>query len=250
MAGAVIEYDSEDPAKNGGILGPMLQPLKDAKYASIFDADGKLIELEGLDEIQAPGQMGFGKGELEAMAKQSAELMPGKDVSPGDSWDAEVKLPLGGLGNDLSLMYTLKLEGIEEIDGKSIARISITGRMKEGDEDVEQGALAVEAKKITGLMLFDIELGQPTEMSTTVELEMALPAGVPVEEGAPGKMPVSSTTVQKLIKVEALPKAETTEEKPTDGSGSEGEAAGDKKAKREARREKRKAQEKAEPEPN
>jgi hypothetical protein len=149
---------------------------------------------------------------MEAVAKQSAELMPDKDVKPGESWEADVSMPLGGLGKDLALKYAMKLEGIEERDGKQFARVSISGRMDEGIEEGEETDLAVEAKKITGMMLFDIALGQPSELRTTVEIEMGLPAGVPVEEGAPGKMPLVSTTVQKLVSVEDLPEGEETGE--------------------------------------
>ena len=67
--------------------------------------------------------------------------------------------------------------------------------------------LKTQVKEATGMMLFDIELGQPLEISTTTLLETGLPAGIPQAEGAPGKMPIKSVSVQKLIGVEDLKKA-------------------------------------------
>ena len=129
-------------------------------------------------------------------------------------------------------------------------------RWGEGREAVEEGGesvLNVEAKSVSGEMLFDIELGQPLELRTVLDLEMVVPG--PVEAGAPGKMPMKTLSVQKLLKVEDLPAkaakpSGTTEKKSTAPSGNPKPSASsrgetltpeEKKARRKARREKRKA---------
>lgn len=206
MAGIAFEFDSEDPTKPAGPLGPVLQPLADAKYEAIYGKDGALLEVLGLDKIEAPGELGvgLGKDELEAMARQASDFMPGKDVQVGETWTAEVKLPMGGLGEDEVIVYTLKLEAVEVRDDQELARVSMTGALKQR-EPAADAVLAVEAKEISGLMFFDLKLGQPREYRSTMDLEVALPAGVPVEEGAPGKMPMRTVTVQRLIEVKDLP---------------------------------------------
>lgn len=254
MQGLVMDYDSENPAKSGGILGPLLQPLADAKYDAIYNKDGTLLEMKGLDQVQAPGQMGIGKAELEAMARQSSKFLPKQDVKPGDTWQSDMELPMGALGGDLSIKYSFKLEAIEERKGRAIAKVSITGTMNDALEESGESVLNVEAKSVSGEMLFDIELGQPLELRTILDLEMVVPG--PVEAGAPGKMPMKTLSVQKLLKVEDLPakgaKASRNKEKkpaapsedPKPSATSRGETLTpeENKARRKARREKRKAE--------
>ena len=100
------------------------------------------------------------------------------------------------------------------------------------------------------MMLFDIDLGQPLELSTTTVLETGLPAGIPQAEGAPGKMPIKSVSVQKLVGVEDLKKESSgskgdsrTKPKATVPAGSKEE----KKARRKARRAKKRQADEADP---
>ena len=202
MSGIVMEYDSEDPAKSGGLIAAVLDPLAKAKFATIYSKDGKLLEMEGLESLQAASQFGFGKAELEAMTRQSAQFVPNRKVAVGETWKSEVSLPMGGLGGDLTLLYTFTLDAIEEREGKKMARISLSGKMKEDAPGEEEKVLKAEARNISGQMLFDIALGQPAEITTSIDLEMAVPDAVPKAEGAPGKMPVKSKSVQRLLKVE------------------------------------------------
>lgn len=206
MAGFDMTFDSANPGQ-GGLLDQVLQPLVDTKYAAVYGENGELLELQGMDKVQGAGQLGLGKDEIEAMARQSVKFVPNKNVEVGDTWDAEIDVPMGALGTDLTLVYTFKLEAVEDKDGKQIARVSMTGKAKE--KAAEEGAvLNVVAKNVTGTMFFDVKLGQPVEMQTTLDLEMGLPAGVPQAEGAPGKMPVKSHSVQKLVKIEDIAAAE------------------------------------------
>lgn len=247
MQGLVMEYDSADPSKGGGLLGPVLQPLTETRFAAIYDKKGQLVEIEGLDEIQGAGQLGMGKAELEAMARQSAQFLPDKEVKPGDSWKVEVDLPMGAIGGKVTINYTLKLEEIIRQEGREVARISISGKMKEADANKGEEILKIEITGATGTMLFDIELGQPLEIATTIALETGLPAGIPQAEGAPGKMPLKSISMQKLIGVEDLKELASEskgESKPKPGT--ESAVPGESKEQKRARRRERKAKRKAE----
>ncbi len=256
MQGLVMEYDSSDPSKGGGLLGTVLKPMTETKFAAIYDKKGKVVGTEGLDKVQGADQLGMGKEELEAMARQSSEFLPGKDVKPGDTWKSEVELPMGELGTKVTIDYTLKLENIVEQEGRKVARISLAGKMKAPEAGESSGpppaepVLKTQVKEATGMMLFDIDLGQPLELSTTTFLETGLPAGIPQAEGAPGKMPIKSVAVQKLVAVEDL-KGEASgskgESKAKVEPAAPGESKEEKKARRKARKAKRKA-EKAQPE--
>ncbi len=246
MQGLVMEYDSADPAKGGGLLEQVLKPLAETKFSAIYDKKGELVKTEGLDEVQGAGQLGMGKAELESMALQASSLLPGRDVKAGDTWNADVNLPMGAVGGEVDITYTLKLEEIVKKEGREMARISITGKAKQPEkgQSVEE-VLQVDVRKATGAMIFDVALGQPVEYSTTVELEMGLPAGLPQAEGAPGKMPLKTVSISKLIAVESLEKSSPAGEKgkaKPKVESTAGESPAEKKARRKARKEKRKAE--------
>jgi len=245
MQGLVMEYDSSDPSKGGGLLGTVLKPMTEIKFAAIYDKKGKVVGTEGLDEVQGADQLGMGKEELEAMARQSSEFLPGRDVKPGDTWKSEVDLPMGELGGKVTIDYTLKLENIVEQEGRKVARVSLSGKTKAAEEKEGEELLKTEVKEATGMMLFDIELGQPLEISTTTLLETGLPAGIPQAEGAPGKMPIKSVSVQRLVGVEDL-KEEASGSKGESKARVEPTAPAESKEEKRARRKARKAKRKAE----
>ena len=147
MQGLVMEFDSSDPSKGGGLLGTVLKPLTETRFAAIYDKTGKVVGTEGLDEVQGADQLGMGKEELEAMARQSSEFLPGRDVKPGDTWNSEVDLPMGELGGKVTIDYTLKLENIVEQEGRKVARVSLSGKMKVAEVPEEGEILKTEVKE-------------------------------------------------------------------------------------------------------
>jgi hypothetical protein len=144
----------------------------------------------------------MGKEELDQMARQSSLLLPGKDVAPGATWNAEMSMPLGELSKEPAIMvFEVKVEGMTEKDGRKLAKLSMDGKIKMPAEGEEAPPVVMTAKKIEGTMLFDVALGQPVETKMDMELEIGLPEGVPVEEGAPGTMPMKIQSTQKLKSV-------------------------------------------------
>ena len=123
--------------------------------------------------------------------------------------------------------------------------------MKVAEEAEEGDVLKTEVKEATGMMLFDIDLGQPLELSTTTLLETGLPAGIPQADGAPGKMPIKSVSVQKLVGVEELKKEASggkDESRTNPKATVPAETKEEKKARRKARRAKKREAEEAKPE--
>ena len=242
MQGLEMEYDSSDPAKRGGMLGTALKPLMETRFAAVYGKDGSLVATEGLDDLKGAGQMGMGKEELEAMARQSVDLLPGKNVEAGDSWETDVELPMGDLGGKVTIRYVLKMEEIFEDKGRKVARVSMSGATKAAKDEKKDEILRTEVKEATGTMLFDIQLGQPLEVASTVVLETGLPAGIPQAPGAPGKMPIKVISVQKLVGVEDFKEAPSPREadlKEKSDETASPESKAEKRARRKARKEKR-----------
>ena len=236
MQGIVMEFDSEDPSKQGGLIAGMLAPLKDAKFDIIYDADGNYVKTEGLENFKGAGQLGMGRAELEAMTQQSSQYLPEKPVAPGDTWEADVDLPMASMGQ-AKIRYQFKFEELVKEGGREVAKISITGKMRDAVEDGGEELLKIEAKKVSGTMFFDVGLGQIIEVTTSLDLELGLPGGLQPAEGAPGKMPMKTVTVQKLVSVKNIAGGGDTKGATEEKGNLTPE---EKKARRKARKEQRK----------
>ena len=214
-----MEYDSADPNKSGGMMGPTMKALVDAEFHTIYGKDGEFLEIQGLDKIKDAAQLGLGREQFELMAKQTSLLLPGKNVEPGDTWSAELEFPLKPITDKPgTLKMDLKLESIDEENGSKIAKISMTGSLEMNIEDGGKQVLTMKAKKIEGSMRFDVGLGQAVESRTTMDLEMGLPAGLPNQEGGAGTMPVKALAVNKLKGVEKVPAEEKAVEEKAAGA--------------------------------
>lgn len=196
----MMAFDSTQK-DGGGAFDAMLKPLLNLKANVIYDKDGKVLEVTGLDDLQGLDQVGMGKKEIEQMARQASLLLPGRKVKQGEQWTAELNLPLGQLSKEpATLKMQMTFEGMEKKDGKNLAKIAMTGGVNLGEGD--ELPFDLTSKKIEGTMLFDVDLGQPRETMMEMEMELGLPEGTPVEEGALEKMPMTVKSVQTLKSVE------------------------------------------------
>jgi len=197
----MMAFDSK-AEDGGGQMSAMLKPLLELKASVIYNEKGEVLEVKGLDDLEGMGQLGMGKEELDQMARQSSLLLPGKDVAPGATWSAEISVPLGELSKEpATMVLEMKFEEMIEKDGRKLAKLSMAGKIKKPAEGEGAPPVVMKSKKIEGSMLFDVELGQPVETKMEMELEIGLPEGVPVEEGAPGTMPMKIQSIQKLKSV-------------------------------------------------
>jgi hypothetical protein len=198
---AMMDYDS-DKNPEGGVLGASLKPLFDLEVRTIYDKQGKIVEIAGLDDLAGLDQVGMGKEQLEMMVRESSEMLPGREVKPGETWKAEMDLPLAPLSDQPAAMaFELTFVGMVERGGKQLAHITLAGKVSMDAEAGVEAPLQMSSKLVKGEIFFDVELGQPRESRMEMELEMGVPANVPLAEGAPGKMPMSILTTQKLLSV-------------------------------------------------
>lgn len=193
VGGMAMAFDSENPA---GPMAAMIAPMMNAKSTLTLDADGKVV---GIKAEVAAGMEALGMGEEEVMqsARELIDMMPNKVVSEGDSWESTSKLPLGGMTEvPAAVNYTLTFDSMIEKDGHKLAKVLIKGTIDDGDENIQ-----VTSRELSGEMLFDPKIGQPREVTMSFNLEIGLPEGVEVAEGAAGKMPMVMKTVSKLKEI-------------------------------------------------
>jgi len=192
MGGQVAaEYDSakED---NSPELAEQLDPMLKTKFSAIFTKDGKYVGSEGLDQLKLDPKTGVTKETLESMMKQGSVMLPNREIKIGESWKAEIKVPMQGVGK-MEMSFDEKLVSIEKMDGRDIAKIEFTGKIK--PLEMKQGEVVVKiaSKQITGTILFDLELHQARKTEMNMELVM---------EAGGQKMSMTAVTVQELTKVD------------------------------------------------
>ncbi|WP_411844746.1 hypothetical protein AAFN60_12205 [Roseibacillus persicicus] len=193
-AGMELKFDSENPG--GGMLDAMISPMMKSKSTLTLDGDGKVVEV--VAEV-APGMenMGMGEAEVTQSAREVFDLMPNKVISEGDSWKSTSNFPTGGMTEaPVPINYVLTFDSMVEKDGHKMAKVIIKGTIDDGDENLQ-----VTSRELGGEMLFDPAIGQPREVMMNFDVEIGLPEGVEVAEGAAGKMPLVMKTVSKLKEI-------------------------------------------------
>jgi hypothetical protein len=172
--GVEVGFDSEKDKDSREPAARLLTALVGARLRMRFGADNKVEQFSGMNDMldqlgkQIPGQDAFirqlkqGLGDdayKDIMNQALASFLPAKPVAVGDSWTTEQAQKLGGLGS-IKLKLDLKLEAIEERDGRKLARIAFTGKGtldgNFGVQDIQVKADEVEQK---GVIYFDIDRG-------------------------------------------------------------------------------------------
>ncbi|MEZ5303875.1 MAG: DUF6263 family protein [Verrucomicrobiales bacterium] len=151
----------------------------------------------------------FTEDNMKEMVRQSnLASFPEKPVSPGDSWEFSVDLPLGPMGKG-SVKGTYTYVGQEEIEGSATAKIKVEGtvamKFGEGDEEpkseeekqmmeeMKQMGMKITESKMEGTTYFDPAIGaiRLMEMDQSFTMSMKPP-------GAPGEM---SIPIKQKIKM-------------------------------------------------
>lgn len=192
-AGMKMAYDSKNPQ---GPMAAMFGSLMDAKTTLVIDEKGKLVSVKA-DAIPGMENMGMGPEEMEQAAREMSDMMPNKAVAVGDSWKSTTTMPMGGITEPVSINYVMTFQEMTELEGSKVAKVDIKGEVNADD-----GNLQVTSKELKGHMLFDPKIGQPREYHMIVDLEIGLPEGEDVAEGAPGKIPMRTETVTRLKEIQ------------------------------------------------
>ncbi len=174
--------------------GGMLSAMAGTTYTLVFDAEGKIQEVRGLDEMreklmattgqssnpmvdQALEQMASEDG-IKNMMQQGFASWPQEPVGPGDSWDAGFDMTMPMFGTMVYNM-TQTFDRIEERDGRSIAIVNTSGTMQVTPDNSASnpaaGMMELGDAAINGVMEWDIEAGRllKTTQDTTMQIWIA-----------------------------------------------------------------------------
>ncbi len=190
VAGQKMAYDTDSdevPEGIGQAFKQAFDPVMSMTYTIKMDTRGEIIDVEVPEEslkmLQAmPGMQQFGKMfTKEAMQDMSSTgwlTLPEEALSVGDSWDmdSETNNPL--LGKQVSAAH-FTYEGSEEVDGKTLDKISMEMDM-EFDGEVENDLnikMDIEDITLTGTFYFDAKQGKLDHSEIKQQMEANLEAG-------------------------------------------------------------------------
>jgi len=144
-----MAFDSAGPPEQSTpAMAQILQPMLEARVTATLDANSKVIEVKGLDEVwqktaaanpamvpiinQMKGQMG--DEFLKQTLMNSAKHFPGKTVGIGDTWTVENSLPMPMLGK-AKVKQNSKLTAIEQTPAGAVAIVRTIGEI-----NIEKGS--------------------------------------------------------------------------------------------------------------
>ncbi len=167
-----LRFDSNDePGTDNPLLAP-LRAMLGVEIDIIIAPDGSLVELRGTDTLRermpaaATPQARAILDEMlsDAALRNSIELayqtLPGRPVTPGESWESGTSLPLPfGI---LSIDYLQTLDEVELRNGQRVALISIVGTLGAMESDPSSpmaGMIQFDGGEVSGTLEFDVDAG-------------------------------------------------------------------------------------------
>jgi hypothetical protein len=223
--GQKMSFDSSQPEAADPLgIGKALGGVVGKEVRLVLDAQGKVVEVENLDEITKSLAVGnpmvaqmvasmFNKETVSQVFEQSAlKSVPGKPVKPGEKWafNKNIELPqLGSVG--MKGTYTYKRPA--ERDGVKCLEITqdstLTMNMDQLGAGTEQAAaikefgMKIENGVMKGTIWFDPALGtaRAAEMKQTMTIRMKDPA----KPDKQMSVPMNQTVTITLTKVEDAP---------------------------------------------
>jgi hypothetical protein len=173
--GQKIEYDSTNPGAGGKVLADRMQPLIGAEFQLTLGPDLKAAKVEGYQELLDK----FGKvnarvkdligailteDSIKYISDQCFAFTPPREVKKGDTWTADIKLPLGSLGSwsgQYRNTYEGKADNLDKIKVE-VASLNYEPPVAKGATGVPFKVKKVELKSSsgTGTLLFDTDKGR------------------------------------------------------------------------------------------
>ena len=125
----VLSYDSTNPVDENSALAVQFEPILKNELVIIYDGDGKVVKVEGMDELAEAGGLGgapISRDQIAQMADPTSMLKIDGDKMIGDKWSATpvVDMEMGTVEMPMELHYS-KDEVTE--DGHECARIDTVG---------------------------------------------------------------------------------------------------------------------------
>jgi hypothetical protein len=222
MNGQKMGYDSDkpDPGNDPLGMGKALGGLIGKEVTAILAADGKVQEIEKLDELlagldaagPAAAQMKgmFNKDTFaQTIAQAGLHNFPPGPVKPGDSWPLSFQMNMPQLGQ-MALKGTYAFKGMADHGGVPCAEITNdaqlefdSGKATGGGGDgtsIQQLGMRFDKGRLSGTTWFDPKLG--TARASEMVQEMTIKMANPANPGESIEMPMRQKISTKLVSVE------------------------------------------------
>lgn len=179
------------------------------------EAREKLKKLQGNPAMGQLAQMFSAEG-MKQMVGQASSMLPEQEVAVGDTWETtqEVKNPILGLQK---MTAKMKYEGVEEVDGRPLDKISVDIQANVGDiklPNVDKFELTANDNKQT--IYFDRQAGRLVTADTTSHMTMKITAmGQSLEQQIDGKALVTCKPVEAAASKSANPEPNAPEPAPS-----------------------------------
>jgi hypothetical protein len=189
-----LGYDSANPGANTDPLGlsKTIGATVGKELKLVLDDKDQVTNIENYDDFikslppsQVPGMdpaKMYSRSALTEMLQQGGLYsMPGKPVSPGDTWPFNLQLELPGLGKvSVNGNYTFK--GMTDHNGTICAEIVASGTLTlvladvaaKGDSELAALGAAVTGGTVKGSVWFDPQLGCARDTQLVHELTMTM----------------------------------------------------------------------------
>ncbi len=199
----MMEFDSTAEANEENPMAKMFEPILNLTCFTIFDSEGKPLEFGGVDESPALEQMGIDAKQFEKTFTQGYEMLPKEAVSIGDTWKLSQDIPLGKMAGDVKVALVNTFEGIEELEGHKVARISYSGNVDVSlvNEENNDAPFAFKTKSYEGVYWHDMELNVIRKSTLNASIVISAPEGADVTANGMGEIPYDMEMEQTLKEV-------------------------------------------------
>lgn len=191
-----MQVDSADEAPAGDPMARTLTGMAGTSYTLVFDTDGKIQEVRGLEEmrdrlLEATGgaanpmagqildQIASEEG-IKNMMQQGFAAFPDGPVVPGDSWDMSFDMAMPMIGT-MTTTTTLTLNRVEQRDASRVAVIDMSSAMvvtpPEDPDSPAAGMMELGDVSANGTMEWDLDGGHLLRSTQVTSTQMLVRTG-------------------------------------------------------------------------
>jgi hypothetical protein len=180
-------FDSEDPeAASDPMLGPMAALVGFSAEATI-GPDGHILDTsdaaasvrryieQAPEELRPLLEQSLSDDVVEGMFQQGFQGLPEGPVSPGESWEMGIDMPMAMGTARAQFVYTL--DGVDEVEGGTVARMSLVGEIEALEADPSNPMAAMmqmQGGAMSGSVSFDLTRGIVLGSDVTTNMNVAM----------------------------------------------------------------------------
>lgn len=182
-----VTFDSDDDKQPKGADEASIEALRAGVNQPVYltlDPRGKVLDVrlseQFAQKIKESPQYGplaavFSRDNLKQMASMNTIELPAEPVKKGATWQQE-SLITDPIAGKQKLTTTYRYDGMEEHDGRQLAKISATATIAPAD-DKKASPLTIKDQKLNGVTWFDRAQGRIVEMQMTTKIASEMAAG-------------------------------------------------------------------------